>query len=620
MAQSTLANLILKLSGDPKDLVKALETSEKRASRFADNAGKSIKKFGAVAGKAMLAGGAAVGGLGIVAGKMAMDFEKSFAEVATLLPDLDKGGIAKLRKDVLAFAKETGTDAADAVGSLYQAISAGVAQDNAIDFLRTSSAAAIGGVTNLETAVDGMTSVMNAYGRETLSAQKASDIMFTAVKLGKTDFEQLSRRLFNVIPTAASLGVSFEDVAASIAVMTAQGVPTSVATTQMRQAFVELSKTGTKLSDGIRDLTDKSFTDLIAEGKTSSQIMNELRASMNDQEFRNLFSSVEAMNAALSLTGPNAVKVDAAMAEMTKSAGATNTAFETVADTTGFKMQKAINGFKIQMIDVGMKLLPMITEVLSKFVIPALDKFSNWFTTNETQIRSALDKIVDGGKVLFGAFKSGLEGIAPLVKGFFNFILDNKIAMIAAVTLIGGAIAAALGPFGLAALAITGMITAFGFLRDNWGEINEGMRKIFDKVWTGMTKAFKGYINIYISGMNFLIRGLNRIKFTTPSWIPSLGGKSFGFDIPTIPKLARGTSNFAGGAAIVGERGPELVNLPRSSQVFPAGQTASMLGGTTIIINNPQIIGEIQLEQTIRQAVARAERTGATPRRAAMNG
>ena len=66
--------------------------------------------------------------------------------------------------------------------------------DNVIDFMRTATEASIGGVTDLETAVDGITSVVNAYGEEAISASKASDLMFTAVKLGKTDFTQLSGR------------------------------------------------------------------------------------------------------------------------------------------------------------------------------------------------------------------------------------------------------------------------------------------------------------------------------------------------------------------------------------------------------------------------------------------
>ena len=122
----------------------------------------------------------------------------------------------------------------------------------------------MGGVTDLSTAVDGITSVVNAYGSDVVSATEASDLMFTAVKNGKTNFEQLSKSLFNVVPVASALGVSFEDVTAGISSMTAQGVPTSVATTQMRQMFVELSKEGTKTSDLFTKLAGKTFKEMLS--------------------------------------------------------------------------------------------------------------------------------------------------------------------------------------------------------------------------------------------------------------------------------------------------------------------------------------------------------------------
>ena len=67
------------------------------------------------------------------------------------------------------------------------------------------------------------------------------------------------------------------------------------------------------------------------------------------------------------------------------------------------------------------------------------------------------------------------------------------------------------------------------------------------------------------------------MSFTVPDWVPGIGGK--GFNMPQIPMLASGTNNFAGGLAIVGERGPELVHLPSGSSVTNAQQTASILSG-----------------------------------------
>jgi phage-related tail protein len=44
------------------------------------------------------------------------------------------------------------------------------------------------------------------------------------------------------------------------------------------------------------------------------------------------------------------------------------------------------------------------------------------------------------------------------------------------------------------------------------------------------------------------------------------------------PKFATGTTFAPGGMALVGERGPELVNLPRGSQVIPSGRTSNLVG------------------------------------------
>jgi len=51
-----------------------------------------------------------------------------------------------------------------------------------------------------------------------------------------------------------------------------------------------------------------------------------------------------------------------------------------------------------------------------------------------------------------------------------------------------------------------------------------------------------------------------------------------------IPKFAVGTQNFRGGVAMVGERGPELVNLPKGSGVIPNDKLGSITGGQSVHI------------------------------------
>lgn len=74
-----------------------------------------------------------------------------------------------------------------------------------------------------------------------------------------------------------------------------------------------------------------------------------------------------------------------------------------------------------------------------------------------------------------------------------------------------------------------------------WGRISDG----FKGIWNGIVGTLEGAINLIICGVNWLISQLNKVSFSTPDWVPAIGGKSFGFNIPkisevSIPRLAQG--------------------------------------------------------------------------------
>ena len=133
----------------------------------------------------------------------AREFSKGIAEVRTILP---QGGreFGNLTEMVRDFADEVGIASNDAVPALYQAISATVPPENVFDFLQVANQVAVGGVTDLETAVDALTTATNAFGAQGLTATQASDALFTAVRLGKTTIEELSRSIGQVSPLAAA--------------------------------------------------------------------------------------------------------------------------------------------------------------------------------------------------------------------------------------------------------------------------------------------------------------------------------------------------------------------------------------------------------------------------------
>lgn len=70
-----------------------------------------------------------------------------------------------------------------------------------------------------------------------------------------------------------------------------------------------------------------------------------------------------------------------------------------------------------------------------------------------------------------------------------------------------------------------------------------GVKTQIGGIWNNIWTTIKSYINKIISGVNSMIRGMNKLKWTAPNWVPEIGGKSWGISIPTIPMLATGTNN-----------------------------------------------------------------------------
>ncbi|MDA0084683.1 phage tail tape measure protein [Brachyspira hyodysenteriae] len=391
-----------------------------------DKIGKSFDKFGSLATKSLTVPIAAGTTAFALATKKATDFDNGMREVLTLLPKLSNEGFESLKQETLAFSKELGKVPEEVVPALYQSLSAGVPRENVFEFLKTAGKAAIAGVAELETSVDGLTSVTNAYGTEVLSVNKASDIMFQTLKLGKTDFTQLSKSLFNVIPTASALGVKFEEIGAGIAVMTAQGTPTSVATTQIRQTLVELNKEGSTTDKTFREIAGTSFKEFIEQGGTLQEALQMLaeKAAESGKDISSMFSSVEAGNAALALSGKNASKFKDALDKMNNSAGATAEAFKKIDDGPARQFEKIKAELSSLVVELGNSLLPALNEdllpVMQDKIVPLAEKMILTIISlikTFSDLPAPLQAASVGFVALAAGFGPALKGIVGLSKG-----------------------------------------------------------------------------------------------------------------------------------------------------------------------------------------------------------
>lgn len=134
-------------------------------------------------------------------------------------------------------------------------------------------------------------------------------------------------------------------------------------------------------------------------------------------------------------------------------------------------------------------------------------------------------------------------------------------------------------------------ITTFisGVFSGNWEKAWSGVVSTFTGIFNGVSTAVKTPLNAVISMINTVISGLNSLSIEIPWWVPGIGSEKWGVNIPKIPMLAKGTDYFKGGLAIVGEKGPELVEMPTGAKVHPNNKTQQMLGQQTpqfIVIRN----------------------------------
>lgn len=295
--------------------------------------------------------------------KMAMDAESSFAKVSTIA-DETVLSYDKMKKEVVAASNDSGIAIVDFNDALYQSISAGVDSGNAIAFTTDMIKLAKGGFTETTKAVDVVTTALNAYGLEATEAMNISDKLILTQNLGKTTVDELSSSLGRVIPTAKNANVNFDNVAASMAVLTKNGIATSEATTYYNAMLNELSKSGTAADKALRKLTKKGFAELMASGVSMTDILAMLQdyAKKSGKSLADMFGSAEASKAALTIMKNDGQEYNEILKQMEQSAGATEKAYQKMNDTDLEKFKRELNKVKNAGIQAGTKLLPIVTK------------------------------------------------------------------------------------------------------------------------------------------------------------------------------------------------------------------------------------------------------------------
>ena len=298
----------------------------------------------------------------------AAQFETSTAMVATIA-DTSQKSLSSISKEVRTYSNETGEAASDMAEATYQAISASVNTADAAAFAGTATKLAVGGFTSATTAVDVLTTAINAYGLAASDATQLSDYLITTQNLGKTSVDQLAQSVGKVIPLASAYNVQMDNLSSAYAVLTANGIATAESGTYLKSMLNELGDTGSGVSEVLLDSTGKTFAQLMEQGYSLGDVMAMLGNAVDGDStaFNALWNSTEAGIGALSLFNAGADKYNSVLESMRTSAGATEKAYSTMADTTDKSKQRMENAFNNLKISVGDVLNPALTQVYEGF-------------------------------------------------------------------------------------------------------------------------------------------------------------------------------------------------------------------------------------------------------------
>lgn len=292
-------------------------------------------------------------------------FESAMAKVGTIA-DTTKVPLESLSSQVLQVSGDMHIGANEIAEAAYQAISAGQDTGNAVAFAGQASMLATAGFTSSASAVDILTTALNAYGKGADEAGHVSDVLLTTQNLGKTSVDELAGSMGLVIPLAAAYNVSMENLSSGLAIMTANGIATAEASTYTKSMLNELGDTGSSVGKILKQQTGKSFAELNADGKSLGDVLQVLYDSVggNATEFAGLWSSVEAGTGALSLASSGADKFNGVLQQMQADSGATQTAYDTMTDTMAYKL----DGVKTNAQNLGTALFDAVSGRLGEGV------------------------------------------------------------------------------------------------------------------------------------------------------------------------------------------------------------------------------------------------------------
>ena len=506
-------SVIIEIKGDYDeflaDLEKALKKSREKSKKSNDPLEKQrkstqltvkeLQNLDSVASKALngiIKGFAAVAtasaGALVAVSKIGTEFESSFAQVETIM-DTSQMSVEDMRSSIQKLSSEMGVSASELSGAVYNAISATGDTANAVSLVGDATRLATAGFTDAESALSVLTTTINAYGMSAADAESISDSLIQTQNLGVTTIDQLASAMGKAISTASAYNVNLGNLESAYVSLTKAGISTEESTTYISSMLNELGDTGSEVGKILKNETGKSFGTLMKEGKSLGDVIEVLSDHVDGsaESLMNLWGSAEAGKAANAIVSQGLDTFNDNLEKLQNSAGTTEKAYSTMADTLEHKTKMV----KTEAQNLAISIYEQIKPALSDIADAALEFIQNFDFTQAVNAVKTFVAILASAAVSIGVFKAAL-----LISDISKFVTGVKagaeaVKALSMVTKAGTAIQTAynavmaLTPWGAALAAVTAIAGAFVIYNavtddatDSQAQLNDSMSDLNDRI------------------------------------------------------------------------------------------------------------------------------------------
>ena len=455
-----------------------------------DEVGGKLKDVGdkvSGVGKALMPVSAGVTALGTAAVKMTSDFDSGMSRVAAISAATDEE-LAKLRQTAKDLGASTAFSASEAAAGMENLASAGFEVNEIIEAMPGMLDLAASSGEDLASSADIAASTLRGFGMDASEAGHVADVLAQNAAATNAAVADTGEAMKYIAPLANTVGLEFEEVAASIGIMANAGIKGSQAGTTLRGALSRLAKPTDPMIAKMDEL-GLSFYNADGQMKSLSEMVSMLQTNMEgltDEQKQNALVTLfgqEALSGMMVLMEAGPEQIDALTDSYRNCDGAAASMAETMMDNLGGDIEELGGSIETLAISVGEIMIPVIREIVAK-----LQEFMDKLNALDPATKEQIVKI----------------GLVVAALGPFLLILGKIISVTGSAMQGFVKLGAALGGISapvMAVVAVIGTLTAAFMTLWN---TNEGFRTAITEIWSGIVATVQGFCQEIVEKINAL--------------------------------------------------------------------------------------------------------------------